>query len=184
MLGLGLGSLVGGWVSSRFPQRGIAIFGVAELGVASFGLYSLRIFHWASTYTAGASLPATIVFSLALLILPTMLMGATLPILVEQLVRDSGSVGYSVSMLYSVNTLGSAVACYFCASFLLNDFGQSGSMRIAAIINTLVGATAFFYGRGRREVAAEIAAPQQEVRTVAGGLPLALAMLIAGVSGF
>src|SRR5579859_6891356 len=94
MLGLGLGSLVGGWISSRFPRRGIAIFGLAELGIAMFGLSSLRIFHWAAVHTAGASLSATIFFSLALLILPTMLMGATLPILVEQLIGNSGKVGY------------------------------------------------------------------------------------------
>jgi spermidine synthase len=184
MLGLGLGSLAGGWISSRFPRRGIAIFGIAELGTAAFGLCSLRIFHWAAARTAGANLPATIVFTLALLILPTMLMGATLPILVERLVRDSGRVGYSVAMLYSVNTFGSAVACYLCATFLLNDFGQSGSVAIAAGMNILVGSTAFLYGRSGRAVSKEIATPPQESRSAAGGLPLGLAMLVAGVSGF
>jgi spermidine synthase len=184
MLGLGLGSLTGGWISSQFPRRAIAIFGLAELGVAMFGLCSLRIFHWAAIHTAGASLPATIVFSLALLILPTMLMGATLPILVEQLVRDSGTVGYSVATLYSVNTFGSAVACYSCATFLLRNFGQSRSVGMAASINTLVGATAFLYGRSSRAVASAVAAPQKEPRAAAGKLPLGLAMLIAGVSGF
>ncbi len=184
MLGLGLGSLAGGWVSSRFPRRGIAIFGMAELGIAVFGLGSLRIFHWAAIHTAGASLPATIVFSLALLLLPTMLMGATLPILVDQFARDTGRVGYSVAMLYSVNTLGSAVACYLCASFLLSDFGQSGSVAIAAGMNTLVGATAFFYGRARRNVTADVDASRCEGSAAAGTCSLGLAMLIAGVSGF
>src|SRR6266404_1921210 len=40
MLGLGLGSLAGGWISARFPRRGILIFGLAELGIAIFGLFS------------------------------------------------------------------------------------------------------------------------------------------------
>jgi predicted MFS family arabinose efflux permease len=31
MLGLGLGSLTGGWLSARFPRQGILIFGLAEL---------------------------------------------------------------------------------------------------------------------------------------------------------
>jgi spermidine synthase len=54
MLGLGLGSLAGGWVSSRFPRRAIVIFGAAELAVALFGLGSLKLFHWAAEHTAGA----------------------------------------------------------------------------------------------------------------------------------
>src|SRR5277367_2233391 len=55
MLGLGLGSLLGGWASSRFPAHAVALFGASELGVAIFGLASLRIFHWAASVTAGAS---------------------------------------------------------------------------------------------------------------------------------
>src|SRR4029077_12741665 len=45
MLGLGVGSLAGGWISARFPRRGILIFGLAELGIAIFGLFSLSIFR-------------------------------------------------------------------------------------------------------------------------------------------
>src|SRR5271156_6521842 len=127
MLGLGIGSLVGGWASTRFPSKAIVLFGLSELGIAIFGLASLRIFHWAAGFTAGASLPATIVFGFLLLIFPTVLMGATLPLLVQHLVLRSGRVGTSVALLYFVNTFGSAVACYFCASFLLRDFHQSGS---------------------------------------------------------
>ena len=150
MLGLGIGSLLGGKLSEKFPDRGILIFGICELLVAGFGLISLRLFHWAAGFTAGSSLGYTILFSFLLLIVPTMLMGATLPLLVEQLVRTSRNVGYSVATLYFVNTLGSAVACFVCAQMLLRNFGQSGSVTLAACVNTLVGATAFLYARGRR----------------------------------
>jgi len=184
MLGLGLGSLAGGWLSSRFPRRALALFGVAELGVALFGVSSLRIFHWAALRTAGASLPSTVVFSLLLLILPTMLMGATLPLLVEHLVRDSGRVGYSVATLYFVNTFGSAVACYLCATFLLRDFGQSGSVVIAASLNTLVGATALVFSRSQKAHPQETRAEPSEGRPKEPGLALGKAMVIAGVAGF
>src|SRR6516165_5510101 len=147
MLGLGIGSLVGGRLSARFPKHGILIFGVAELGVAIFGLSSLSIFHWIAAYTAGASLGSIIFFCLALLLIPTVLMGATLPLLVEHLVLHTNRVGASVSVLYFVNTFGSAVACYLCGIFLLRNFGQSGSVTIAACINALVGATAYLYTR-------------------------------------
>src|ERR1017187_271000 len=139
MLGLGIGSLVGGRLSVRYPQKGIIIFGICELGVAVFGLLSLQLFHWASEYTAGSSLGYTILFSFLLLIVPTILMGATLPLLVEQLVRSSRSVGNSVATLYFANTLGSAVPCYVFAQVLLRSFGQSGSVTLAACLNTVVG---------------------------------------------
>ena len=184
MLGLGLGSLAGGWVSEKFPNQAILIFGGAELGVAVFGLASLRIFHWAAEYTAGANLPATIVLSLFLLILPTMLMGATLPLLVEHLVRYSGQVGQSVATLYFVNTFGSAVACYLCAVFLMREFGQTGSVTLAACLNTLVGATAFLYARSKQRGPAQELATQSSTSDAEPALPLTAAMLIAGIAGF
>src|SRR3984885_15997404 len=162
MLGLGLGSLLGGRLSQRFPERGILLFACAELGVAVFGLISLRLFHWFAAFSSGASLPAVIFYTSILLLVPTTLMGATLPILVEQLVRSSGSVASSVSRLYFVNTLGSAIACYFCATFLLRMFSQSGAISVAAILNTVVGATAYLYARreGNRESRGEVLAAE------------------------
>jgi spermidine synthase len=187
MLGLGLGSLAGGALSSRFPCHGILIFGICELGIAIFGLGSLHIFQWAARYTAGVGLGYTVVFSFLLLIVPTMLMGATLPLLVEQLVNSSRNVGFSVAALYFANTLGSAVACYLCARIILPGFGQSGSVTIAACINLVVGTSAYLYGRGRRveegandSEAAPVGRSQLSLPT----LPLGMAMLIAGITGF
>jgi len=184
MLGLGIGSLLGGRLSEKFPDRGILIFGICELAVAGFGLISLRLFHWAAGFTAGSGLGLTILFSFLLLIVPTMLMGATLPLLVEQLVRSSRNVGYSVATLYFVNTLGSAVACYVCAQILLRNFGQSGSVTLAACLNTAVGATAFLYGRsqtGKTEAGSAIPPASSGPDSV---LSLRTAAVIAGVAGF
>lgn len=184
MLGLGIGSLVGGRLSARYPKYGILLFGLAELGVAIFGLSSLAIFHWIATYTAGASLGSVIFFSLALLLVPTVLMGASLPLLVEHLVQRTNQVGVSVSMLYFANTFGSAVACYLCAVFLLHEYGQSGSVTIAACVNTLVGVTAYLYTRSseKRAATAPLASAQSVPAPTA--LPLPLAMLLAALSGF
>ena len=183
MLGLGIGSLVGGWLSSRFSKQGIFFFAMAELGVALFGLCSLRIFHWASVYTAGANLGSVIVFSLCLLLVPTVLMGATFPLLVEYLVLRTNRVGTSVSLLYFVNTSGSAVASYLCAVFLLRNFGQSGSVSVAACMNALVGGMAYLIARstgGSDETEASPLIPEAGKAR----LPLSSAILLAGLSGF
>ncbi len=182
MLGLGIGAIIGGKLSARFPRHGIVLFAVAELGTAVFGLFSLPIFRWAAAFSAGASLPRTVVFSLLLLIVPTVLMGATLPLLVEHLVRSSGRVGYSVATLYFVNTFGSATACALSATFLLRDFGETGSTTLAAIVNTVVGATAFLYARSKGPAAQETAAVPR--KPIDWPIPLWIAMSITGLSGF
>ena len=185
MLGLGIGSLVGGWLSQKFPEHGITIFGICELAVAAFGLISLRLFHWAAEFTAGASVGYTILFSFLLLILPTLLMGATLPLLVEQRVRSSRDVGYSVATLYFVNTLGSAFACFFCAQMLMRSFGQSGSVTVAACLNTVVGATAFLCGRSNPLEARQSAGNDAGEGAGAGTfLRLRSAAALAAVAGF
>lgn len=184
MLGLGLGSLAGGWLSARFPRHGILIFGLAELGIAVFGLSSLHIFQWVAAFTAGANLLSVIIFSFALLLIPTILMGATLPILVEHLVRRSGHVGASVSRLYFVNTLGSAIACYLCAMYLLRELGQSGSVTVAACLNTLVGATAYLYGRRPAQGSANAPVSPPQTAHLDSPIKLPMAMLLAGLSGF
>ncbi len=184
MLGLGAGAIIGGTLSARFPRQGIALFAIAELGTAVFGLSSLKIFHWAATFSAGASLPYTVVFSLLLLIIPTALMGATLPLLVEHLVRSSGRVGYSVATLYFVNTFGSATACALSATFLLRDFGESGSVSWAAIVNTLVGAAALLYARSKGPMAAEEISATPHDPTAWQPVPLWIAISITGLSGF
>src|SRR4029077_19187972 len=152
-------------------------------GVAVFGLASLSIFHWFAAFTSGAGLSAVILYSLLLLLLPTVLMGATLPLLVGELVRVSGSVGASVSQLYFVNTLGSAIACYFCATFLLRNFSQSGSISMAAVLNTLVGAVAYLSARGRRRKSAVTSSSLEAHVNSEPDIALGFAMLLAAIAG-
>jgi predicted membrane-bound spermidine synthase len=184
ILGLGLGSILGGWLSSRLPRQAIVLFGVSELGVALFGASSLHIFHWASIYTSGTSLPYTVAFSVLLLVFPTTMMGATLPLLVQHVIRFSGRIGHSVATLYFVNTFGSAVACYLCATFLLRDFGQSRSVEIAACLNLLVGSVTLVFARGNQGKSAECADDVDPVMLDDPAFPMGIAMLIAGVVGF
>jgi predicted membrane-bound spermidine synthase len=139
MLGLGTGSLLGGWLSKRPGVPLLALFGWMELGIAGFGVVSLPLFHWVARYTAGAPPGQTFALTFLLVLLPTIGMGATLPLLVTELVRRSGHVGRAVGMLYFVNTLGSAVACFAAALWMMGSLGMSGSVRLAAGINAAVG---------------------------------------------
>jgi spermidine synthase len=165
MLGLGLGSLAGGALSRSARLPLVAWFGLAEFGTAAFGLESLRLFRWIGEFTAGSSAVMTGLAAFSLIIVPTLLMGATLPLLVEHSVRSSHNVGSSVGGLYFANTLGSGVACFVAADVLMRLLGQSGSLHLAASINTLVGAGALVYSfRAKREKAqAPAAEPPMEL---------------------
>jgi spermidine synthase len=184
MIGLGLGSLLGGWLSTKLPHRAVLLFGLAELCVAIFGVASLRIFQWAAALSAGAPLPTVVFSSLILLLFPTVCMGATLPLLAERLVRSSRSVGYSVGILYFANTFGSAFACYLCATFLLRDLGQFGSVKVAACINVLVAVTAMFLARSGPSTVSRTPSTSSSESPEVASLSLGAGMFLAGTVGF
>jgi spermidine synthase len=138
MLGLGFGSLAGGWLSKRRGIPPLLLLAAIELLTGAFGVVSLTIFDKVSYLTIGLSLPATAAATLALVIVPTLLMGATLPVLVSHLVRRSGKIGSTVGLLYYVNTLGAGAACLACAMLLFPVLGMSGSIYVAAAMNGTV----------------------------------------------
>ncbi len=182
MLGLGLGSLAGGALSSRRGIRLLAAFGAVELSIGAFGLGSLWLFHRVASFTAGGSLLTTGLVAFALLLIPTVLMGSTLPLLSEHFVRRSGNVGESVGLLYGVNTFGSGIACLLAAWCLMRWLGESGSVRLAVCFNLLVGSTALILqlrhpsDPGRSQIPA--AATGHET------IPLWCGMLLACAAGF
>jgi predicted membrane-bound spermidine synthase len=72
--------------------------------------------------------------------LPTILMGATLPLLVAFLVRSTGNVGRTVGLLYFVNTAGSAFAALAAVLLILGSLGETRSAYLAAGLNLVAGA--------------------------------------------
>jgi len=187
MLGLGLGSLAGGWLSERRGMPLLAVFGIAELGIGLFGILSLAIFHYVAQYTAGTSALGTGAITFVLLLVPTALMGSTLPILTEHLVRISGNVGRSVGSLYFVNTLGSATACFCAVVFLMDRFGESGSVMVAAAINAMVGLTVlvlhFTLPKNSAHAVAELPVPDTRIQHAAPTLAFQVAVWLAGLAG-
>ncbi|HTK94556.1 MAG TPA: fused MFS/spermidine synthase [Terriglobales bacterium] len=186
MLGLGLGSLAGGHISKIPNAPLLKIFGFVELGIAAFGFVSLHFFGLVARYTATVSLTETGILAFLLVLVPTMLMGLTLPLLVEYVVSLSGNVGHSVGKLYFVNTLGSALACFIAAAFLMRRMGEVGSVTTAAVINTGIGLTVLLLSRGAVRGGAAGAERETQDRPGLGGalVPFPGALLAAAAAGF
>jgi hypothetical protein len=184
MLGLGAGSLAGGALSRR-PVPLLPLLAGIELLTAAFGLVSLRVFDLVASLVLGATLAVTAAATLALVIVPTLLMGATLPVLVAHLVRRTARVGSSVGMLYQVNTLGAGAACLVAAVALFPFLGMQRSLEVAAAINVAVAAGALAFhlrDRGRRPALARPAAPVAAAPG-AGPARFALVLPLAALGG-
>lgn len=185
MLGLGLGSLAGGRLSTVQRVNPVRAFGLIEICIGLFGVFSLSLFHGAAQYTAGTSITVTGLVSFLLLLVPTLLMGSTLPLLVTNLVRSNANVGQSVGSLYAVNTFGSGAACLLAAFYLMRILGESGSVRLAACLNVLVGTTAILIA-GRKTPSSQIVAPQNtaSVAVMHSTISLRTGMLLSAAAGF
>ncbi len=143
MLGLGVGSLVGGEVSKNPKRPALLLFSLVELGIGAFGFLSLALFHWVGSLTLGLGTLSTFAITFALVLVPTTLMGSTLPLLVAHGVRASRNVGRAVGVLYFVNTLGSGLAALASVFFLLGALGQAKTVYLAAAINLTVSGLAW-----------------------------------------
>lgn len=141
MLGLGVGSWMGGRLAGNPKRSALLWFAGFELGIGAFGLVSLPLIHAVGQFTAGASGPATFLLTFGLVVVPTSMMGATLPLLVSHAVRHLQNVGKSVGMLYFVNTLGSAAAAVLTAVLLLRVLGVAHTVWVAVACNALAGLT-------------------------------------------
>src|SRR5262249_13818082 len=82
-----------------------------------------------------------------ILLIPTSLMGATLPIVIKSsLVRDQ-RLEHNVSLLYAVNTFGAIVGAAGAGFFLVGSLGIRSTTNLAAAINLLVGIAALLAAR-------------------------------------
>ena len=154
MSGLGVGSLAGGILSRKYPAHLPHLFVLCETVIGVFGIASLDLIALVTRATLHSSLATVSVATYGLLFVPTLFMGATLPILTTYLYKMYRNVGASISLLYFINTLGSAIACFATAFLLFVYVGLRTSCYVAAAINLLVAFLAYAYVRqGDRDAA-------------------------------
>lgn len=140
MFGLGVGALAGGELADRYPDHTLALFALLELVTGAFGAGSPWLIRAVGAATVHSSVAAIAAANFGSLLIPTTLMGATLPILVTHLVRTFRNLGVSVGVLYFSNTLGAAVGAFLTGFVILFYCGLTATIWIAAALNVVVGA--------------------------------------------
>ncbi len=142
MAGLGVGSLIGGRIA-RDLKNTLFLYGLLEIGIALFGLISPNLIVWVGQATAGAPYVLVFLISFAILLIPTTLMGMTLPLLTQSFVDRIEVSGRVIGLLYGINTLGAAFGTVLAGYVLVGFFGFDGTVYIAVLLNGLVGLFAF-----------------------------------------
>ena len=154
MAGLGLGSLLGGrW--ARQVKNTLLVYGLLELGVAAFGFISQPLIFWVGQKTAGTPYIFVFLLSFAILLIPTTLMGMTLPLLTQSFVHRVETSGGIIGILYGINTLGAAFGTALSGFVLIGIYGFDGTTYIAVGMNALVGGLAVILSRWQVHVVQE-----------------------------
>ncbi len=146
MAGLGLGSLLGGRLA-RQVKNTLLVYGLLELGVAVFGLVSQPLIFWIGQKTAGSPYALVFLLSFVILLIPTTLMGMTLPFLTQSFVHRVETSGSVIGILYGINTLGAAFGTALAGFVLIGIYGFDGTTYIAVAMNALVGLLAVILAR-------------------------------------
>jgi spermidine synthase len=195
--GLALGSYLAGRYASRFSGQ-LALYGYLEIGVGVYagiffvllsavqGLHSLV---FPLVYESEGMLTLVRIFLSGLLLLPpTIIMGATLPVISVLLTRSPRHVGQDFGIVFAYNTFGAAAGSFLSAFYLIPAFGLVWTTACGALLNIAVGMASIYWARDTDPASIEHKMMEQPVKfsgQISVGPLQAYATLIAFlVSGF
>ena len=199
MAGLAIGSYLFGKIADR-GKNDFLLYGILEAGVGIYGFAVPWLFHMAQKiygpiFGLNESYPfifnmVLFLLSFTLLVFPTLLMGATLPVLSRFFVRSFAQFGRRVGDLYATNTLGAVIGCAAGGFLLIPILGMRATVFVAATVNLVIAALILVVDRIRDKEPLEFIAETvaEEAKTTEGEAApswLLWVLLISfGLSGF
>jgi spermidine synthase len=150
LAGLGLGSYWGGVLSKQTsPLAALRVFAVLELGIGLFAFLSCYVFYdllylqypylFSNVWRAGA-------LHFLLLLLPTTMMGMSLPFITRATVLNTRTASRTIGYLYGINVLGAALGALLAPWILIRLFGIDGAVYFGAAGNIFTGLVALAVG--------------------------------------
>ena len=165
MAGMAIGSWTIGRLADRSENR-LRLYAWLEIGIAVAALVSHlaldrldAVYPVLHGFVGGAGMLLALIRFLAaflLVVIPTVLMGATLPVLSRFLVTGRGRVGAQLGTLYAVNTLGAVAGVLLTGFFLIGRYGIHAPVYGAVIGNLMIGGIAWL-------ASLRAATPEQEI---------------------
>ncbi|MEM9396334.1 MAG: fused MFS/spermidine synthase [Pseudomonadota bacterium] len=193
-LGIAAGSYFWGRRLTGLSQP-LKLYGWLELGIAAtaiffFAMYAVWDLLFPHFYAAFGTFPTALtllkLLIAMLLICPaSFLMGGTLPVMGQYLIRESRNLSQWAGWLYGINTFGAAVGAIAAGFFLPRLLGFTLSYAIALALSTFVGLVALYLSRSESALPPIGRPKPQEKSTASENNRLSkLLVLIAFLSGF
>ncbi len=195
MGGLALGNRLIG-ARSDLLRRPLATYGYLE------GMIGLYAFFFSTIYALADKLFVSVGskmfenelgmlllkggLSVGLLLLPTVLMGGTLPLLSAWLQKQSDDAGRWSARFYSTNSLGAVCGSFMAGFYLIRSLGLVSALETTALFNVLVGIAAV--GMSKKlveETAAPVPVPTRSGAPTgpASAEPMRWAVLLVALTG-
>ncbi len=180
MAGLAIGSYWFGKIADR-GKNDFLLYGVLEAGVGVYGFLVPWLFIGAQKLYGpifGLNQSYPFIFNLVLfflsftlLVFPTLLMGATLPVLSRFFVHSFANFGRRIGDLYATNTLGAVVGCAAGGFYLIPTFGMRATVFVAAAANMVIALVIVVVDRVRERAPLEFVDEPAAVSAVAAEKP-------------
>ena len=191
MGGMGLGA----WLYHKayeHAERPLVLYVVLEFGIAITTAALTQTFYYlpdlfASTcHTVPPGLPLILVrfiWVFVLLLIPSMLMGATFPALCTVMIRSIQGVDRHLGMIYGINTIGAAGGAFLAGLFLIEALGLTMTVTVANVINVAVAICALYLLR-TPQLKGDVRTVPPEEAALPTDLPAKITGVVLIVSGF
>ena len=194
MGGLALGSYYFGKKIDESRESPLRIYALLEAGIGAFCLV------WPLILTVLSALYVLIhrnvtsefytlslirfVLTFGVLLIPSTLMGGTLPVLTRFFVKRLEQLGTNIGILYALNTFGAVVGTVAAGFFLIEALGIRWTLGVGIAINFAVAAIALVLVRKASAIEAEETEQQTEPEDVPDRPERRLVLWGIGISGF
>lgn len=147
MLGLSLGAYLFGRYADNI-KRYLRLYGFIEIGIALSALIfplvlaaiktnKFWIFPFSHSHTL--FIVQKMLISFFVLLIPTVLMGGTLPVISKFIKKDLKVAGKGLGHLYGFNIAGSIIGCLLAVFIMMEHLGLLRSVVTASMVNILIG---------------------------------------------
>jgi spermidine synthase len=196
MAGLAIGSYAAGIAGDRV-RNPLRWFGVTEMSIGATALATPPLLDalqqlYVRVYPSlpgglAALTSARLIMAFAVLIVPTVLMGATLPLVLKASTFRSSSLAEQVGLLYGSNAAGAIVGTLAAGLYLIPELGIQRTFLVAAALNVLIGGSAVALSLvarpGTPAAAAEAAEETAAAATIADRRALRVILAVFTLSG-
>ncbi|OGV59847.1 MAG: hypothetical protein A2498_01515 [Lentisphaerae bacterium RIFOXYC12_FULL_60_16] len=154
MGGMALGSHLFGRVADR-QTNPVKLYAFLELAAGLYAalfpiliVHARTVFLWAATAFPFESVAMTglkLTTCVGTILLPSILMGGTLPAMTRWLVRQADDTGLMVARLYFVNSAGAVIGCLLSAFVLIPWLGLDASLLVGGLAGVGAGLVAWIF---------------------------------------